>query len=118
MLHRCCPIADLQGARRPAKGRFRKTVAQAAPDPVGLYAEPETVASPVAPIRHARRRSAKRLRLVSMLVLGLTLSGLAIADYFGAAVPIVAYAAVSLLVIGLTLIAATRFGRPCGLLPT
>ena len=53
-----------------------------------------------------------------MLVLGLTLSGLAIADYFGAAVPIVAYAAVSLLVIGLTFIAATRFGRPCGPAPT
>jgi hypothetical protein len=47
-----------------------------------------------------------------MLVLGLSLSGLAVADYFGAAVPIMAYAAVSLLVIGLTLIAATRFGRP------
>jgi len=29
-----------------------------------------------------------------------------------------AYAAASLLVVGLTLIAATRFGRPCGLLPT
>ena len=90
----------------------------ATPDPVGLYAEPETVAAPMAPTRLAQRRSAKRLRLVSMLVLGLSLSGLAVADYFGAAVPIIAYAAVSLLVIGLTLIAATRFGRPCGLLPT
>ncbi|HSU36893.1 MAG TPA: hypothetical protein VLJ88_14640, partial [Propionibacteriaceae bacterium] len=58
------------------------------------------------------------LRLISILVLGLTLSGLGLADYLGVSVPFLAYAAASLLVVGLTLIAATRFGRPCGLLPT
>ena len=103
------PIQDPQVVEREAF--------LAAADPVGLY-EPETAAAPVAPTRLAHRRSAKRLRLISVLVLGLTLSGLGIADYFGATVPFMAYAAASLLVVGLTLIAATRFGRPCGLLPT
>jgi len=101
------PIQDPQVVEREAF--------LAAPDPVGLYAEPDTV---VAPTRLAHRRSAKRLRLISILVLGLTLSGLAVADYLGVTVPFMAYAAASLLAVGLTLIAATRFGRPCGLLPT
>ncbi|HSU35591.1 MAG TPA: PspC domain-containing protein, partial [Propionibacteriaceae bacterium] len=78
----------------------------AAADPVGLY-EPETAAAPIAPTRLAHRRSAKRLRLISILVLGLTLSGLGLADYLGVSVPFLAYAAASLLVVGLTLIAAT-----------
>jgi phage shock protein PspC (stress-responsive transcriptional regulator) len=89
----------------------------AAPDPVGLY-EPEAAAAPGELVRPVHRRSVKRLRLVSILVLGLTLSGLGVADYLGLTVPFMGYAAASLLVVGLTLIAATRFGRPRGLLPT
>ena len=65
----------------------------ATPDPVGLYAEPRERVSPAPLARLAQRRSAKRLRLVSLLVLGLTLAGLGVADYFGAAVPVIAYAA-------------------------
>ena len=69
-------------------------------------------------VRPARPRSARRLRLLTLLVLGLTLSGLGIADYVGAAiVPVVVYAAAALLVIGLALVAATWFGRARGLLP-
>ena len=83
------------------------------PDPVGLYAEPD-----VAPlVRPAARRSARRLRLVTLLVLGLTLSGLGIADYLGGPIPVVVYAASALLVVAVALVAATWFGRARGLLP-
>ena len=58
-------------------------------------------------------RSAKRLRLISLIVLGLTLSGLGIAQAFGVAIPLAGYLAAALLVIGLTLVAATWLGgRP------
>jgi hypothetical protein len=86
------------------------------PDPVGLYTESDPPST--APlVRPADRRSARRLRLVTLLVLGLTLSGLGIADYVGQPVPDVVYAAAALLVIGLALVAATWFGRARGLLP-
>ena len=85
------------------------------PDPVGLYA-PEPVVTPVV-IKQADRPSARRLRLVGLIALGLTLTALAIADSAGLAVPTVAYLAASLLVIGLVLIAATWFGRARGILP-
>lgn len=113
------PVQDpqVQDLQVPDPPDVEREAFLAAPDPVGLYAEPETVAAPVAPTRLAHRRSAKRLRLVSILVLGLSLSALGVADNLGVAVPFMAYAAVSLLVLGLTLIAATRFGRACGLLP-
>jgi hypothetical protein len=62
-------------------------------------------------------KSAKRLRLVSLIVLGLTLSGLAVAQALGVAIPIAGYLAAALLVIGATLIAATWFGMARGLLP-
>ncbi len=84
------------------------------PDPVGLYAEPD---APEPPIRSADRRSARRLRLVTLLVLGLTLSGLGIADYVGESIPVVLYPAAALLVLGGALIAAIWFGRARGLLP-
>ena len=85
----------------------------AEPDPVGLYAEP----TPPAPIKMSDTRSAKRLRLVSLIALGLTLSGLGIAEALGAAIPLIGYLAAALLVIGLTLVTATWFGLARGLLP-
>jgi len=89
----------------------------ATPDPVGLYAEPDVVASTPAPARLAHRRSAKRLRLIGLLILALSLSGLGVVDYLGAAIPVSAYAAVGLLVLGITLVAATWLGRARGILP-
>jgi phage shock protein PspC (stress-responsive transcriptional regulator) len=85
----------------------------AEPDPVGLYAEP----TPAPPVKMSNTKSAKRLRLVSLIVLGLTLSGLGVAQALGIAIPIVGYLAAALLVIGATLIAATWFGMARGLLP-
>jgi hypothetical protein len=85
----------------------------AEPDPVGLYVEP----TPVAPVKASNTRSAKRLRLVSLIVLGLTLSGLGVVQGVGIALPLAAYLAAALLVIGLTLVAATWLGLARGLLP-
>jgi phage shock protein PspC (stress-responsive transcriptional regulator) len=85
----------------------------AEPDPAGLYVESPAVT----PVKMSDTRSAKRLRLVSLIVLGLTLSGLGVAQALGMAIPIAGYLAASLLVIGLTLVAATWFGRARGLLP-
>jgi hypothetical protein len=62
-------------------------------------------------------KPAKRLRLVSLIVLGLTLSGLGVVQGVGIALPLAAYLAAALLVIGLTLVAATWFGLARGLLP-
>jgi phage shock protein PspC (stress-responsive transcriptional regulator) len=88
------------------------------PDPVGLYS-PEPAVTAVVPAvpKPADRRSARRLRLVAVLMLGLTLTGLAIADAAGASVSAVTYLAAALLVLGLTLIAATWLGRARGILP-
>jgi len=86
----------------------------AQPDPVGLYAEPTSV---VAPVKRSDTQSAKRLRLVSLIVLGLTLSGLGVVQGLGIALPLAAYLAAALLVIGLTLVAATWLGLARGLLP-
>lgn len=85
----------------------------AEPDPAGLYLEP----APVVPVKMSQTRSAKRLRLVCLIVLGLTLSGLGIAQAAGLAIPLAGYLAAALLVIGLTLLAATWFGMARGLLP-
>lgn len=90
------------------------------PDPVGLYAEPAPVApAPVASGALSRRTSlaARRLRLVGLVILGLVLAGLGVADRLGAAVPVTAYLAAALGVVGLTLLAATWFGRARGILP-
>lgn len=91
----------------------------AAPDPVGLYTPAAPVKAAAAPSRRtaARSLSARRLRLVGLIALGLTLLGLAIADALGVAVTPVIYVAAALLVVGLTLIAATWFGRARGILP-
>jgi len=85
----------------------------AEPHPAGLYVEPP----PAAPVRMSNSRSAKRLRLISLIVLGLTLSGLGVAQALGLAIPVAGYLAAALLVIGLTLLAATWFGMARGLLP-
>jgi phage shock protein PspC (stress-responsive transcriptional regulator) len=85
----------------------------AEPDPVGLYAEP----APAVPVKMSDTRSAKRLRMVSLIALGLTLSGLGVAQAFGVAIPLAAYFAASLLVIGITLVIATWLGMARGLLP-
>ncbi len=69
------------------------------------------------PIKLSDTRSAKRLRLISLIVLGLTLSGLGIAQALGVAIPLAGYLAAALLVIGLTLVAATWLGLARGLLP-
>ncbi len=89
------------------------------PDPVGLYAEPAELPVTAAPSRltQARSRSARRLRLVGVLVLGLTLAGLGVADATGVSVPLTAYLGGALLVVGLTLVAATWLGRARGILP-
>src|SRR4029450_13556912 len=85
----------------------------AEPDPAGLYVAPP----PSAPVKMSDTRSAKRLRLVAVIALGLTLSGLGVAQALGLAIPLAGYLAAALLVIGLTLVAATWFGRARGLLP-
>ena len=85
----------------------------AEPDPVGIYAEPP----PAPPVKMSGTKSAKRLRLVSLIVLGLTLTGLGIAQAVGVAIPLAGYLAAALLVIGVTLLAATWFGMARGLLP-
>ena len=68
-------------------------------------------------MRAGDTRPARRLRLVSLIVLGLSLSGLGVAQLLGATVPVVAYVAVPLLILGLTLVVATWLGRARGLLP-
>jgi phage shock protein PspC (stress-responsive transcriptional regulator) len=85
----------------------------AEPDPAGLYVEP----APPVPVKMSQTRSAKRLRLVCLTALGLTLSGLGIAQAVGVAIPLAGYLAAALLVIGLTLVTATWFGLARGLLP-
>lgn len=91
----------------------------AAADPVGLYTEAAPAKPAAAPSRRtaARSLSARRLRLVGLLALGLVLLGLAIADTLGVPVSPLVYAASALLVVGLTLIAATWLGRARGILP-
>jgi phage shock protein PspC (stress-responsive transcriptional regulator) len=83
------------------------------PDPVGLYVEP----TPATPVRLSDAKSAKRLRMVSLIALGLTLSGLGVAQALGVTIPLAGYLAASLLVIGATLVVATWLGLARGLLP-
>ena len=85
-------------------------------DPVGLYAEPVVGTAPP-PIRRTGSLAAKRLRLVSLIVLGLVLGGLGVLDAQGVEVSLAGYLAAALLVVGLTLLAATWFGRTRGLIP-
>jgi phage shock protein PspC (stress-responsive transcriptional regulator) len=89
----------------------------ATPDPVGLYVEPPTVTRTGSVARSGRRRSGRRLGWATLLTLGLTLTGLGVADHLGVAITPTLYAAAALLVVGLALLLATRLGRPRGLLP-
>ena len=89
----------------------------ASPDPVGLYAEPAGATALSPPIRRRDSLAARRLRLLTVLVLGLVLGGLTLLDGSGQAVVPAVYAASALLVVGLALVAATWFGRARGLLP-
>ena len=83
------------------------------PDPVGLYVE--TAPTPP-PARRGSSSSARRLRLATLVAVGLTLSGLGVADYVGASVSLSVYAAAALVVVSVALIAATWLGRARGLL--
>lgn len=85
----------------------------AEPDPVGLYDEP----APLPVVRPGASLAARRLRLVTLTVLGLTWLGLGVADAAGVAVGLAVYAGSGLLVLALGLVAATRLGRARGLLP-
>jgi phage shock protein PspC (stress-responsive transcriptional regulator) len=105
------PADKAQPTSDPEPSEHTAFLAQ--PDPVGLYAEP----TPVAPVKMSDTKSAKRLRLVSLIALGLTLSGLGVVQGVGIALPLVTYLAAALLVIGLTLVAATWLGLARGLLP-
>jgi hypothetical protein len=91
----------------------------ATPDPVGLYTEAAPVRAAAAPSRRtqARSLSARRLRQVGLVELGLVQLRLSIADSLGAPITPLIYAASALLVVGLTLIAATWLGRARGILP-
>jgi phage shock protein PspC (stress-responsive transcriptional regulator) len=106
------PAANLSEST-PDPEAAEHTAFLAEPDPVGIYAEPP----PAPPVKMSGTKSAKRLRLVSLIVLGLTLTGLGIAQAVGVAIPLAGYLAAALLVIGVTLLAATWFGLARGLLP-
>jgi phage shock protein PspC (stress-responsive transcriptional regulator) len=96
--------------------RRDRNVFLAEPDPVGLYVQPIETTSAVSNLTRTDSRTAKRLRAVSLITLGLTLSGLGVAAYLGAVIPLAAYFAAALLVLGLSLVAATWLGRAGGLL--
>jgi phage shock protein PspC (stress-responsive transcriptional regulator) len=103
------PAADAEQQQRAAF--------LASPDPVGLYSEPVTPARTGSVVRPPRRQSARRLGWAALVALGLTLTGLGVADYLGAAITPAVYAAAALLVVGVALILATWLGRARGLLP-
>ena len=90
----------------------------ATPDPVGLYSEPVASKSGgSSAVRPVRRPSARRLGWATLLILGLTLAGLGLADNLGATITPTVYAAAALLIVGLALVLATWLGRARGLLP-
>jgi phage shock protein PspC (stress-responsive transcriptional regulator) len=106
------PANQSQPAPDPEPAEHTAFLAE--PDPVGLYVETLPAA---APVKMSDAKSAKRLRLVSLIALGLTLSGLGVAQALGVAIPLASYLAAALLVIGVTLVIATWLGKARGLLP-
>jgi hypothetical protein len=92
-----------------------RTAFLATADPVGLYAEPTVAALPV--IKRGRTVPARRLRLVTLILVGLALAALAFADGQGVHIPVTGYLATALLIVGMALVAATWLGRAPGLLP-
>jgi phage shock protein PspC (stress-responsive transcriptional regulator) len=112
------PFTEAAGAwQRRVEEHVRQEVVEGQTDPVGIYAEPAPAVPVNVPVRMSDTRSAKRLRMVSLIALGLTLSGLGIAQAFGVAIPLATYLAAALLVIGITLVVATWLGLARGLLP-
>lgn|GEM_PF-1245508 len=109
------------GATGPSPAELEQERHQAflaEPDPVGLYSPPaEASTGTLTVLRRRDTLGAKRLRLVCLIVLGLTLSGLGVANYLGAGVPLAAFFGAALLVTGITLLAAAWLGRARGLLP-
>ena len=97
--------------------QLKRAAFLATPDPVGLYSEPVAKNTAGSVVRPVRRLSARRLGWATLLVLGLTLTGLGVADSLGAAITPTVYAAAALLVVGLALVLATWLGRARGLLP-
>ena len=114
------PLAPIHSAATAAAvdpERQDRAAFLATPDPVGLYSEPAPASTAGTVVLPRRRPSARRLGWAALLVLGLTLTGLGLADYLGAAITPTVYAAAALLVVGLALVLATWLGRARGLLP-
>ena len=113
------PAASLPPARPFGEESVEYSSFLAAPDPVGLYAQvdPAVAATAVQTSKRSAAPAARRLRLVALVAVGLTLSGLGIASALGVAVTLATYFAATLLILGLTLIAAARYGRARGILP-
>jgi phage shock protein PspC (stress-responsive transcriptional regulator) len=101
----------------PDPEQLQRAAFLATPDPVGLYVEPTGSTVSERLVRPGQRPSARRLRLVTLLTLGLTMAGLGIADNLGADISATVYASAALLVLGAALVLATRWGRARGLLP-
>ncbi|HEX8488264.1 MAG TPA: PspC domain-containing protein [Propionibacteriaceae bacterium] len=107
------PFGAPSGAEAHAYSSFLAT-----PDPAGLYVDQRQAATaPPALLRRSASPAAKRLRLVALLAVGLTLAGLGTAEHLGVNIPLAVYWASALLVLGLTLVAATWWGRARGILP-
>ncbi len=104
-------------APTPDPEQLRRAAFLATPDPAGIYVEPTGSSVPAPLIRPGRRPSARRLRWATLLALGVTMTGLGIADSVGAGIGPVVYAAAALLVVGIALVLATWWGRAGGLLP-
>lgn len=87
------------------------------PDPVGLYESPashDLEACAPDQERLERRRSARKLGLLTVITIGLALAGLGVASSMGAGITLSSYLAAVLLIIGVALLAGTKYGRPPG----
>ena len=112
------PASSLPPVQPPGADSVAYSSFLATPDPAGLYVDQSQGATaPPALLRRSASRGAKRLRLVALLAVGLTLAGLGLAEHLGSAIPLAVYWASTLLVLGLTLVAATWWGRARGVLP-
>ncbi len=108
-------VSGSVSTRTGARAVAERSVFLADPDPVGLYVEPSPTA-PATLVKLSETRSARRLRLVTLILVGLTMSGLGVIDYLGGAIPLTAYFGSGLLVVGIALILATWLGRARGVL--
>jgi phage shock protein PspC (stress-responsive transcriptional regulator) len=101
----------------PDPEQVQRAAFLATADPIGLYVEPTGSTVPGRLVRPGQRPSARRLRWATLLILGLAMAGLGIADNLGASISGSVYASAALLVLGLALVLATWWGRARGLLP-